>query len=172
MLRDEILVFIYKSKLIQNSAKKITGTSGLHEDLISELILIISETKEGFIKELYERNELELYCYKIMYYQYTNPKMEFFKKYRSYETQVGEIETHEEKIDELYSDVSEIMAKIKEKPNKSKDDVKVQILEMYIELGSVWRVGEQLKCSQMTAHYYIKEITQQIRKEYDLSYNG
>jgi hypothetical protein len=39
-----MLEFIYKSKLIHNSAKKITGNNDLYEDLISELILIIRST--------------------------------------------------------------------------------------------------------------------------------
>jgi len=164
---NEILEFIYKSKIILNSAKKITNGNDLYEDLISELIIIISGTNEGIIKGLYERGELELYCYKIMYNQYTNPRNEFYKKYRTFETQVEGEENIESNIDEQYSDVVKLMKTM----YRNGQQAEIRLLQLKVKFKTYRAVGKELGLAYKTVEYVVKNITEQIRKQYDLSNN-
>lgn len=171
MNRDVILLFIYNSPNIKASAKKITKGDDLYNDLLSELLIIVSEMDIDVLKDLYLRNKLESYCWKIMYYQYTQPHMAFYKKYRSFETSNG-IEYSDDNVDEMYANVIILMDKIEKHIAKKRYPSEVRLLELYAEHQSFRAVGRELGIAYNTVKYMVNNFTEKIRKEYDISYNS
>ena len=114
MTRDNILLYIYNSQNIKSSAKRITKGDDLYNDLVSELLIIVSELDLKFVTDLYERGKLDAWCWKTMYYQYTQPHMPFYKKYRSKEIIEADI-IEQSNVDEIYSEVITLMNKIEKK---------------------------------------------------------
>jgi hypothetical protein len=171
MTKDEILLFVYNSQNIKASAKRITKGDDLYNDLLSELLLIVSEIPFDVVNDLYAKKELEVYCYKIMYYQFNNPNLEFYRKYRSFETSVG-IEYTEENIDEKYAEIKTIMDNIEKGIACKRYPAEVRLLEVYAEKGSFRATGREVGIACNTVKYMINNITEKIRKEYDSTNNS
>jgi DNA-directed RNA polymerase specialized sigma subunit len=169
--RNDILLFIYNSKSIKSSAKRITKGDDLYNDLISELLIILSDMDLNYLITLYNKNILEIYCYKIMYYQYTQPHMAFYKKYRSFESTTVEMYTNDENIDEIYDEVVYVINKIEKKVSQKRFPTEFKLLELYVEHGTYRKVGALVDISFKTVHYMVKNLIEKIKKEYDLSCN-
>lgn len=171
MKRNDILLFIYNSKAVKSSAIRITKGDDLYNDLLSELLIIVAEMDIEYLVNLYNKKTLEIYCYKIMYYQYTQPHMAFYKKYRSCETTTkGEV-YEDDNIDQIHSDVVLLMNKIEKKIAQKRFPAEFRLLELYIEHGTYRKVGALVGISFKTVQYMVKNITEKIKTQYDISCN-
>lgn len=170
MQLNEILAIIYNSKKILVSAKSIAQGTGLHDDLVSELIMIVSEMNLDFLNKLQEKKELEVYCYKIMYYQFTNPKMNFYKNYR--QAIISNEEEDPYDIDGTYLNVTQLLSKIEKEIAQKRYPTEIRLLELYVEHGTYRKVGDAVGISFKTVQYLVKQVIEKIRSDYDISYNS
>lgn len=171
MTKNEILLFVYNSNNIKSSAKRITKGDDLYNDLLSELLIIVSELDFEFVNDLYSRGKLEAWCWKTMYYQYTQPHMAFYKKYRSFET-TNAIEYDETNVDEIHAEVVELMNRIEKRIAQKRFPTELRLLELYVKHGTYRAVGKEVNISFKTAQYLVKQITETIKKEYDTLHNN
>ena len=106
-----------------------------------------------------------------MYYQYTQPHMAFYKKYRSCETTTkGEV-YEDDNIDEIHSDLVLLMNKIEKKIAQKRFPTEFRLLELYVEHGTYRKVGALVGISFKTVQYMVKNITEKIKTQYDISCN-
>lgn len=166
---NEILLHIYNSKGIKDAAKRIAG--GLSDDLMQELLIMISEANQEIITKLYKENKLVEYCCKMMYYQYTNPSNSFYKKYRSsYELKQEQREEDKDDTD-TYKVVTEIINKLEGQISKKRYPSEIRLLYLYSELGNYRAVGNEVGIHFTTVQYMVKNIIEKIKKEYDSTNN-
>lgn len=176
---NDFILFIYNSKNIQLAARRITSGNDLYHDLISELLLMVSEMDISFLQSLYDKKQLIIYCYKIMYYQYIGPHTVFYKKYRVFETEQNLNKTDQMKImededsdnEEIYNNLINIINKIEKGIAIKRYPTEIRLLELYVKCGTYRKIEKEVGISFKTAQYLVKNIIEKIKKEYDISYN-
>lgn len=75
-------IYIVNPEKLKRAARNITNGNDLWRDLFQELIIILYSQDEEKIQDMYDRNELDFYCIRIMINEYRSTRREFFKKYR------------------------------------------------------------------------------------------
>lgn len=81
MCKNDILIYIFNNKLLNDAIRNISGTK--YDEFRSHLLMIMCEYDEDKLIELYLRNELDWFCLKIMTNQMRSKTSSWHKEYRN-----------------------------------------------------------------------------------------
>ena len=85
MTKDSVIKSVYLNKSLTDFAKKTTKHNDLWQDVISEMIISLSDMPDAKLIELHRSEGLASYCFKIIYLSWNSPNSPFYKKYRTRE---------------------------------------------------------------------------------------
>lgn len=82
MTKKDIIEELYRNGHLRSECEKMAVGNKAHaEDLLHELVIILMEYDDAKIEDLYERDELKYFVYKIIRNQWCNTSSVFYSKY-------------------------------------------------------------------------------------------
>lgn len=193
MTRDVIVKSIYLNKNLSDFAKRTTKNNDLWKDIISEMLISISDMPESKLIELYRSEGIVNYCYKIIYLSWNSPNSPFYKKYRTVEgaeitywrtgddgsdsamTHIYTVGSHsltnneddayDPEIDILHNKCDVIIKDIEFDISQKRYPSEVKVFELYTEMGSIRATAKTLKLPTMTVWKMINRFKDNVKSK-------
>lgn len=183
MTRDIIVKSIYLNTNLSDFARRTTKGNDLWQDIISEMLISISEMPESKLIELHRSEGLVNYCYKIIHLSWNSPNSPFYVKYRAKEgddrvVMVGEdyyseielltmveVDAYDAEIDVLSGKCDRIIKEIEFDISQKRYPSEVKVFELYTEIGSIRGVAERLRLPVMTVWEMINRFREKVKSK-------
>lgn len=170
MTRDIIVKSIYLNTHLSDFARRTTKGNDLWQDIISEMLISISEMPESKLIELHRSEGLVNYCYKIIHLSWNSPNSPFYVKYRAKEgddirIEGVEVDGYDVEIDVLSGKCDRIIKEIEFDISQKRYPSEVKVFELYTEIGSIRGVAERLRLPVMTVWEMINRFREKVKSK-------
>lgn len=167
--KKDILNYIANSREYRDICIKICQGHKLHQDLFSELFLILNDIEEVKIVSLYEKKELKFFIIKIFQNQFNSSTSPFFKKYKKFNSLSQEIEGIEVRQEEEFTNKKELQDILIERDyfTDKHDWYKHNLLIAYLKAGNLRtleaKTGINIDSIWRTIKDYKKDLAKKIK---------
>lgn len=170
MTRDIIVKSIYLNTNLSDFARRTTKGNDLWQDIISEMLISISEMPESKLIELHRSEGLVNYCYKIIHLSWNSPNSPFYVKYRAKEgddirIEGIEVDGYDVEIDVLSRKCDRIIKEIEFDISQKRYPSEVKVFELYTEIGSIRETAKTLKLPVMTVWKMINRFKEKVKSK-------
>jgi hypothetical protein len=136
-----ILSYIYTSKILRDYAKKVASGNDLWQDIITEMVLYLSQIDEKKLKDLYDTKQIIPYCCKIIHNSWNSPTSPFYKKYISKEADLIYEKPQAEPAEDI--DYEKLLKELEEE--NTEYPYGITLLRRYSELNSYTKLHNEIK---------------------------
>ena len=167
MTKGIIIKSVFENKKLIDFAKRTTNNNDLYKDIISEMLVSISEMDEDKFIELHRSQGLINYCYKIIYLSWNSSNSPFYKKYRTNEhyeliTDIQQVSEYNYEIDEQYHKYKERIEYLTNVISEKRYPTEAKVFEIFTEKQSVRATAKQLGLPTMTVWKIIDKFKTKI----------
>lgn len=167
MTKEIIIKSVFENKKLIDFAKRTTNNNDLYKDIISEMLISISEMDEQKFIELHRSQGLINYCYKVIYLSWNSQNSPFYRKYRTNEcyeilNDIPQEAEYNYEIDEQYHKYKNRIQYLTDLVAEKRYPTEAKIFEIFTEKGSVRATAKQLGLPTMTVWKIIDKFKHKI----------
>lgn len=181
MSKDSIISDIIASKKWKDYCNKLLCNSQypneLGLDLYQEFIIVVLETEEETLLDVYNNDRIDFWCWRIINIMWNSNRSDFYYKYKRFYTidvdEFLEVNT-DDRTSEQVLNYDTLMNAFEEayKDSKEKckeDDLRVyeMMTRIYVDLGSFRAMEEELGINFMTCNRYVNRFRDIIKTKYN-----